>query len=273
MNITRLENRLVIASQTVGVSIYDFDFDLNFQCTHPYVFEGEEHCVLRIGAVADYALRFEEMLELGLRLINSPSEHEMASQLEHWYPLITDLTPRTQVFDSMPPVDEVQANFSWPIFLKGSRQTSKHNTLLSIIENAVAYDIAAEAYAKDEILHWQKPVIREFVPLLRVAGNVAMKIPPSMEYRSFWWDGRCVGWGRYWYQVPAYHCSDATVGLDMAREVAERLTVPFLVVDFAKTAAGDWIIIECNDGQEAGYSAIDPRSLWRQILFGDAAAI
>jgi hypothetical protein len=44
------------------------------------------------------------------------------------------------------------------------------------------------------------------------------------------------------------------------------LDVPFLVVDFAKASSGDWLIIECNDGQEAGYAAIPPQTLWSQVL-------
>ena len=271
MNIVRVENRLVIASQPIGVSVYDFDFDLNFRCTHPHAFDHEERCILRTGAVPDYESRFEEMLGWGLRLVNSPDEHALASQLEHWYPFIADLTPRTEVFDRLPSVADIEYRFSWPIFLKGSRQTSKHSTSLSVIENATAYKSAAEAYVIDDILHWQKAVVREFVPLSPVAGSIHGKIAPSLEYRSFWWDGRCVGWGRYWYQVPPYGCKDAAVGLAMAQEAARRLKVPFLVIDFAKTAQGNWIIIECNDGQESGYSTIEPRSLWNRVLFGDAA--
>jgi hypothetical protein len=42
--------------------------------------------------------------------------------------------------------------------------------------------------------------------------------------------------------------------------------VPFLVVDFAKAASGEWLIIECNDAQEAGYASIPPQALWRKVL-------
>ncbi|MEL8055886.1 MAG: hypothetical protein AAGK66_07015, partial [Pseudomonadota bacterium] len=79
MNIARLENQIVIVSQTVGVSVYDFDFDLNFQTSHPYAFDREETCILRIGAIDDYDIEFAEKLELGLRLINDPQQHRMAS--------------------------------------------------------------------------------------------------------------------------------------------------------------------------------------------------
>ena len=55
-------------------------------------------------------------------------------------------------------------------------------------------------------------------------------------------------------------------GLAVAREAASRLQVPFLVVDFAKTRDGHWIVIECNDAQESGYVGVPPRNLWRQVL-------
>jgi hypothetical protein len=42
--------------------------------------------------------------------------------------------------------------------------------------------------------------------------------------------------------------------------------VPFLVVDIARTASGDWIVIECNDAQEAGYVGLSPAVLWNNIL-------
>jgi hypothetical protein len=266
MNLARVEDKLLVLTEEVGVSAYDFDFDLHFTCSHPYQIEGEEPCVLRIGAIADYETEFHERLAMGLRLVNSTAEHALASELETWYPLISDLTPRTQVFDSLPPAEEIETAFAWPVFLKGSRQTSKHNPDLSFIQSRAHYERVVQLYKADHILHWQKPVVREFVSLAPVAGHVPGKVRPSVEYRSFWWYGECVGWGRYWYQVPPYECADAEAGLAVAREAASRLQVPFLVVDFAKTSEGRWIVIECNDAQESGYVGVPPLELWRQLL-------
>lgn len=266
MNIARVEGKLFILSEEIGVSAYDFNFDLHFVCDHPYRIEGEELCVLRIGPIADYAAEFNDKLEMGLRLVNSPIEHALASELENWYPLLKGLTPRTQVFDALPSADDIESNFQWPVFMKGSRQTSKHNPDLSVIKSRSHYEVASQQYLRDAILHWQKPVIREFVPLIPVAGNVAGKVQPSIEYRSFWWRGECVGWGRYWYQVAPYECVDAEVGLAVAQQAAARLNVPFLVIDFAKAADGHWIVIECNDAQESGYVGIPPQKLWQQVL-------
>jgi hypothetical protein len=266
VNIARVEGRLVVVSQPVGVSVYDFDFDHNFRCDHPSYFAEEETCVLRVGAIENYEAEFAERKAMGLRLVNSPEEHARASELEHWYPLLHDLTPRSIVFEQLPPVEDVEASFDWPIFLKGSRQTSRHCAALSVIANARQYEAALVAYCRDDILHWQKPVIREFVKLEPVEGEVPLQVRPSLEFRTFWWNGACVGAGRYWHQVKAYEATDLQTGLTVASEAAARLAVPFLVIDIARTIDGRWIIIECNDGQESGYAGIVPKVLWTEIL-------
>lgn len=266
MNIARIERKLIILSEEVGVSAYDFNFDLHFTCDHPHRIEGEQLCVLRVGPIADYAAEFNDKLAMGLRLVNSPNEHALASELKSWYPLLKGLTPRTEVFDVLPSAEEIESKFQWPVFMKGSRQTSKHNPDLSIIQSRSHYEQVSQKYQNDAILHWQKPVIREFVPLMPVAGHVAGKMQPSAEYRSFWWYGECVGWGRYWYQVAPYDCPDAEAGLAVAHQAAIRLSVPFLVIDFAKTADDRWIVIESNDAQESGYVGIPPQALWQQVL-------
>ena len=109
-------------------------------------------------------------------------------------------------------------------------------------------------------------MVREFIPLEPVPGQVVGKVPPSLEYRTFWRFGKCVGWGRYWHQVPPYGCHDVEAGLLIAQRAARELRVPFLVVDIAKTVAGRWIVVECNDAQESGYAGVNPRELWQNVL-------
>lgn len=261
-----LEGKLTIITQKTNVEVYDFDFELFFQCSHPYHWQDQHLCVLRTGAISDYQNRYEEYLARGLRLINSPEQHILASELPAWYPHIQDLTPRSVCFDSFPSVEEISESFTFPIFIKGARQTSQHNPELSIIRNPAHYADLSLRYQNDPILHWQKIVLREFVELAPASGSVPGKIPPSMEFRSFWWNGYCVGWGQYWYQLPLYSTVGIEEGLALAQKAASRLNVPFLVIDVAKTVEGKWIIIECNDAQESGYSSISPQVLWRNIL-------
>jgi len=265
-NIARLEDRLLVISQKVGASVYDFDFDLNFSCTHPSQFRENELCILRIGPLARYEQEYVEKASWGLRMVNSPQEHFRASELEGWYPLISDLTPTTRIFDTLPSAAEIESEFEWPVFVKGSRQTSKHNPNLSIAKNAADYVRLCDGYRRDPILHWQRPVVRQFVDLDPISGDVPNKVRPSREFRTFWWNGELMGWGHYWYQLPACAASDIDIGLNLAREAAKRVSVPFLVVDIARKSDGGWIVIECNDAQEAGYVGLSPRLLWRNIL-------
>jgi hypothetical protein len=266
MNLARIENRLLVLSEPVGVAVYDFDFELHFACTHPFRLEAEEPGVLRKGAVPDYAAEYAACLAIGLRLVNSPEQQQRASELEAWYPRIRELTPRTRVFDALPPADAIEAEFAWPVFLKGSRQTSKHNPDLAVIADRAHYARACARWRTDPVLHWQKPVVREFVPLAPVPGAMPGKIRPSVEFRAFFWRGECVGCGPYWYQAPPYGADDLADGLALAHAAARAVDVPFLVVDFARTVAGRWIVIECNDAQESGYAGVVPQQLWREVL-------
>ena len=50
VNLAKIENMLFVLSQEVGVSAYDFDFDLHFACDHPYRTEGEHPYMLRVGS-------------------------------------------------------------------------------------------------------------------------------------------------------------------------------------------------------------------------------
>lgn len=261
-----VEGKLAILSRPTGATAYDFDFSRHFECRHPHTVEGQPVTILRLGAPDDYLEIFREASGLGLRPINDPDQHLRASELECWYPLIHDITPRSRIFAALPDADEIEAVFGWPVFLKGSRQTSKHAPELSVIRDRQHYAIAASAYARDPILHWQKPVVREYMTLAPVPGKVPGKIDPSLEFRTFWLGGACVGCGPYWYQVPPYRSEDIAEGLALAAVAASRVGVPFLVVDIAKTADGRWIVIECNDGQESGHAGIPPQILWRNVL-------
>jgi hypothetical protein len=168
----------------------------------------------------------------------------------------------------MPTLEQITAEFTWPIFVKGTRQTSKHRKDLAIIESPEAFEQLKQAYADDPILHWQDMVCREYVKLRPVVDTESDAIPSSFEFRTFWWEGECVGAGRYWFEAPEYRWTsqEKQEALSIAGEAAKRLAVPFLVVDVAQRTDGKWIVIECNDGQESGYAAVSPFSLWRNIL-------
>ena len=201
-------------------------------------------------------------------LIHSPEQYIRASELPQWYPLLSDLTPRSVWFDHPPTVADIEQHFSWPIFLKGSRQTSKHRADLSIIRSPRDYALAMEHYQRDPILHWQPVVCRELIPLRPVSASATDTIPPAFEFRTFWWRGECVGAGPYWAAFATYTWTkqEEQAALAVAGEAALRLKIPFLVVDVAQTQEGTWVVIEVNDGQDSGYAGIAPVALWQKVV-------
>ncbi|MCP3164662.1 ATP-grasp domain-containing protein [Myxococcus qinghaiensis] len=264
----QVEELLWVLNAPTGKGIYDFGFDRFFACRRPYQLPDSLEVVARVGVWNDYAERYRELAAEGVKLVHSPEQHLLATELPHWYPRLTDLTPRSVWYDTRPSAKTVEDTLGWPVFVKGERQTSRHRKSLSIIEGPEQFERAMATYATDPILHWQRVVCRELRPLRRVEEGAPDRIPSSFEFRTFWWRGELVGWGPYWWQGTPYTMNEAEQreALGLGREVARRMDVPFLVVDLAQEVSGRWIVIECNDGQESGYAGISPFALWRNIL-------
>lgn len=269
LNIFLLEDVVWVAAAKIDAPLYDFAFETFFACRHPIYRPEQIEVVGRFGVTDDYAVLHDSLKAEGVSLVHSPEQHFLASELTYWYPFLEDVTPRSRWFDAPPSAEEVEKHFSYPIFIKGSRQTSRHKAALSIVRSRSEYDYAAAEYRSNPILNWQPFVCREYIRLRSVsASQQTEKIPPSFEFRTFWWRGECVGSGVYWADSASYAWTDAEklAALQIARKAAERLDVIFLVVDVAQTASGEWIVIECNDGQESGYAAIAPISLWQNFV-------
>jgi ATP-grasp domain-containing protein len=163
---------------------------------------------------------------------------------------------------------DLGGELGWPIFMKGTRQTSYHQRSLSIIENKEQFEQISAAYSKDPILRHQGVVCREFLQLRPVEDLFPGRIPSSFEFRTFWWRGQLAGLGRYWWDSKYYRMTkeEEVACMDVAGEAARRLKVPFLVIDLAQLVNGRWVVIECNDGQESGYAGISPLALWQRII-------
>lgn len=263
----QLESSFWIAERKTQVALYDFAFSPLFQIARPW-HKASGTLVARIGAIADYEQLYHQYLEHGLSLVNTPKQHQLASELEYWYPLVADLSPRSKVYETFPSAHNVKADFEYPVFIKGNRQTAKHNPELSIARNDKELEWIAKAYTENSILHWQKVVVREFVDLKPLEVQVPGKMKLSLEFRTFWWKGVCVGHGSYWSQYAQYACTptEKEEGLKLAKKAVNVLKVPFIVIDLALNVKGEWILIECNDGQESGYCGVDKAKLWRQVL-------
>lgn len=263
-----LENELWVVTRPLHVPAYDFDFRQFFQCHTPWEPGGKKPAVARVGAFPDYQRFYDELAGEGIYLVNSPEEHDRASFLPLWYPRISGLTPRSRWFEGFPPFEELEQEFGLPFFLKGARQTSRHQAALSVVRSREQYEDVIHRYAEDPILRWQQLVCREFV-LLRPAGVAGPgELRVSYEFRTFWWKGRYVGGGRYWHEAGRYHWTDQDRedALALGAQAAKAVDCAFLVVDLAMTLAGEWIVIECNDAMESGYAGVPRELLWRNIV-------
>lgn len=263
-----LEGRLWVLNSPTGIPIYDFNFRSFFSCTTPWQRTKVVEAVGRIGAFDDYELTYNRLLAEGVKLVHSPEEHFRLSQLPGWYPLIRDITPRSRWYSEIPNARDIEQDFQWPVFVKGVRQTSRHKRSLAIINTPEQFESAMEVYRSDRILRWQTLVVREFVPLRPIEDSDQNRIPSSFEFRTFWWRGRCVGAGPYWWEGRKYDwtASERQKALTLGADVAKRVNACFVVVDLAMTTTGEWIVIECNDGQESGYAGISPIGLWQKVL-------
>jgi hypothetical protein len=263
-----IDDAVWLITQKTNNPAYDFAFESAIACRRPWHRPDEVVAVARVGAPQDYDAVFNQMNDFKIKLVNSPRQHLNGSELPEWYPCIEDVTPKSVWFDSPPKSCDVADLIGWPVFVKGARQTSRHDPRKCIARDATEYEALIEAYRCDPILGWQRCVIREFVELRSIKCDNTMKIQPSFEFRTFWWYGQLVGSGPYWSQFVRYTWTDAEreACIAIARSAAVRVDCPFLVVDMAQTIDGQWIVIECNDAQESGYAGVSPFALWNEII-------
>lgn len=247
---------------------YDFSFRNHFECKS--IISGVDAPVLlHIGAIEDYEGVNSAVEELGMKLLVSNTEHHTCSTIERWYPLIKEKTPFTTVYDEFPSIDEVLKEFSFPFFVKGNRQTNHHKKSQCIIESAEQYKKLREDWKYDRILSWQKVAIREYVQLKEIDSvSFPECVPISYEFRFFYFEGKCMAYGPYWNIGRKYSLSEEELleVLKLTDWAAKQIGTAFPAIDVAKTAAGEWIIIEVNDAQESGFVGVNPIKLWNNTI-------
>lgn len=262
-----IQDTIPLMTKTIGVRVYDFNFRHYFPA-QSLLSPPAKMVVARIGAFPDYSIAYDSLLTAGIKLIHTIQQYQRCSLLPHWYPLLADLTPKSKVYESLPTVKDIENEFSWPVFVKGERQTSRHKKSLSVIENAAAFEGLLIHWKQNTMLHWQKLVCREYIPLQLIEPSTGDRLPSSYEFRLFYWRQHLVSIGRYWHEARPYELSrqEKAQVEALGNEVAKRLSVCCLAVDIAKTGAGKWIVIEVNDGQESGYAANNPALMWEKII-------
>lgn len=205
----------------------------------------------------------EDIKELGSVPINTNRQHNYVANMDHWYTDLEGLTPKT--WFSLDQIPE-----EGPFFLKGSTNSRKHQWKTHCF--AANKKEAGEVYWRlttDGLIGTQQIVIREFVPLNTLMTGLN-GLPISEEYRFFVLDNKVIASGFYWsshVDQLLKHYDPAVVPRGFLDEVIARVDgqCRFWVVDVARTASGDWIVVELNDGQQSGLSTVNPVELYTAL--------
>lgn len=215
---------------------------------------------LVIGRYANLPHHFEleqDIHNLGSRLVNSTAQHRYVADFEY-YEDLRDVTFPTW-FDAVHIPRAVRENEAFVV--KGRTNSIKQawSQLMFAQDFAQANRVAA-ALRADGLIGQQGVVYRQFVPLETFETSVVSGMPFSNEWRIFYFRGQRLAHGYYWSGIDDWGAVERATpnflseGLPFADDVASRLVdkIPFVVVDIARTQAGRWMVVELNDGCQAG---------------------
>lgn len=215
---------------------------------------------LVVGRYAN--LPFHQELErdlrnLGSRLINTTEEHRYVADFDY-YDDLRDVTFPTW-FDAQSIPSSVKLTSAFVV--KGRTNSIKQawSQLMFAKDFADASRVAA-ALRADGLIGPQGVVYRQYVPLETFETSAVSGMPFSNEWRIFYYRGKRLAHGYYWSGIDDWALVDNATpnflseGLPFADEVAQRLVdkIPFVVVDIARTSEGRWMVVELNDGCQAG---------------------
>lgn len=216
------------------------------------------------------ALPFMDELEndlklCGARLVNSYRQHKWIADFTY-YQVLKDFT-----FRSWTEEEYTRCDFDGAVVVKGATNSRKfyfNKTMLAQTRER-ALEIA-NVLRDDSMIGQQKIIFREYVPLRSFEIGL-FGLPFSNEFRLFFHKRQLLCSGYYWQNMAEPESiaqAELTAeGLELAHEVAAIASeyVNFFVVDVAERKSGGWVLVELNDGCQAGLSACDPHELYANL--------
>lgn len=206
----------------------------------------------------------EDLAYNNSRLINTYRMHRYMADISSWYYDFEDITPRTWFR-----LQDIPNNTSF--VLKGETNSKKYNWNTHMF--AKDKEAAGRVYSNlmnDSLIGNQNICIREYVQLRQLDLDVS-GLPITEEYRFFILYGKVVSSGFYWsshHELQETHNLDPNqVPISFLEDVCSRLEgrANAVVVDIARTAKGDWIVVELNDFQQSGLSENDSEVLYKNM--------
>jgi hypothetical protein len=193
-------------------------------------------------------------------MINSYEQHRYLADITEWYRDLQDYTPKT--YQHWYGLKEGQ------YIVKGKTNSKKTlwNTHMFCKSVSEIRQVASRCL-DDTLLGEQGLVVREYVPLHQLGEGGINGLPITEEYRTFWAYGEYLSGGFYWSEHPCFDRPVPLEALSFAKEISDIVETRacFYVIDVARTAAGNWILIELNDGQMSGNCTAPLDRLYRKL--------
>ena len=242
-----------------------------FSCVDSRMLLKDNLVIARFSALPFYLEQETDFTYVGCKMINTYEQHRYIADLGNWYMDLHEFTPDT--WSELHIIPEIG-----PFILKGETNSKKFlwNTQMFAKDKRSAIEVHSRLL-EDSMLQYQKIYIRRYVPL-EVLSSGLQGLPITREYRFFVYKKTILSGGFYW----SSHSDDIkSEGIDINPDEVPReflnaiidkiqateLSEPpaYYVIDVAKTAAGEWILIELNDGAMSGLSDNDPEVLYSNL--------
>jgi hypothetical protein len=242
-----MEPVLLVRRETMGK--YEFEFASRyFRVEESRVACRDCLVVGRYSVEPMYDELDRDLRLLGSRLVNSPEQHRWITTFGY-YQALREFTPATW--------DETnihECRHRGPFVVKGKTSSKKWQWKSHMFAKTRATALKlAERLKEDAEIARQGVIFREFVPL-KTFGLGNEEMPFTNEWRFYYWGTRQLSHAFYWsvsdYSPQASITAEARALADRVAAIAAQ-QVSFFSLDLAETEAGQWILIELNDGQTA----------------------
>lgn len=221
-----------------------------------------------IPALERYTAIYDAAAKKGIKLINTPHQHQIAMEFDQFYPHLEGLTPKSIILNSPDDLPRIEAELGYPVFVKGSVKSNKDKGWGAVTaQNRDELKQRIETILLNAHRSRGKAIIRQIVPI-RHTRMAPDGFPVGREYRIFLYKTKVLAYSFYWDEFSdsePLNQADKETMLQIAIEAACRVDVSYISVDTGQLESGEWIVIEIGDGQFSGLSHIPPLELWSKI--------
>lgn len=212
-----------------------------------------------------YESIYRELLHKRIYLPNTPYQHLVALEFDRAYPLLQGLTPESLVLTDPQECQAAGEQLGYSVFVRGTARSRKAagwkacvaggpDELQELVQGLFALPYRSRG----------RVIVRRLVPL-RHSRLSDEGFPLGREYRVFLYGDCVLGFGYYWEgddPLRQLTAEEEKHMLAVAKVAAQRVGIPFVIVDIGQVESGEWVVIEVGDAQFAGASQTPLIPLW-----------